>query len=100
MQRDRVGQEDQKRLLEIAAVLDRVGQQLDAADRTRGHDPWSAIAGQEAEMRRLAEGLTDRFRETHFDLARRLLTSMNLHLAWANLRDEIEQILIRDDRLP
>jgi hypothetical protein len=77
-------------LEQIILALDRVGGELDAADRIRGYEPWRAIARQEAEALRLAAGLSDRFRRTHPDLMRRLLACANLHLSWAVLRDEIE----------
>ncbi len=86
-----IDRKDAEILGHIVLALDRVGGELDAADRMPGHDPWSAIAGQEAHVRSLAKGLSGRFCRAHGDLAARLLACANLHLAWGSLRDEIEQ---------
>ena len=82
-------------LRQITSALDAVSSQLDAADRMRGHSPWAEIAGQEAEIRRLAEGLSDRFGITHPGLVERLRSCRNVHGAWGALRDEVEQAIER-----
>jgi hypothetical protein len=98
MRKDRIGEKDKKVLREIMMALGKVGSQLDAADKVRGHNPWSAIAGQEAKVRSLAELLSDRFCRTHSELVQRLLACTNLHLVWGSLQDEIEQVM-RQERI-
>jgi hypothetical protein len=88
-----VGKEDRKTLREIAAALGKVGSQLNAADKVRGHDPWSVIARQEATVRSLTELLSGRFRRMYSDLVQRLSTCTNLHLVWGGLQDEVRQII-------
>ena len=82
-------------LRQITNALTEVGSQLDAADRMRGHSPWSAIGRQEAEIKRLARGLSDRFCMAHPGLVEQLRSCRNLHLAWGALRDEVEQAMQR-----
>jgi hypothetical protein len=93
MWKEKIGEEDKKTLREIVTALGEIGSQLDAADKLRGHDPWHAIASQEARIKDLARLLSDRFRRTHSDLVRRLSACENLHLVWASLQDEIEQTI-------
>lgn len=92
MREDRIGEEDKKVLRKIMTALGKIGGQLDAADKVRGHNPWSAIARQEEKVRSLAKLLSDRFCRTHSELVQRLLACTNLHLVWGSLQDEIEQI--------
>ena len=84
---------DTEHLQEIVAALGKIGSQLDAADRVRDFRPWAEIARQEAEIKRRAGMLSARFRSAHADLIARLSTSHNLHLAWADLRDEVKLAL-------
>lgn len=93
MRKDKIEKEDTKVLREIVAVLGNVGGQLDAADKVRDYDPWSVIASQEAEVKSLAEMLSDRFCRTHSDLVKRLMACTNLHLGWGNLQDEIMAVI-------
>jgi hypothetical protein len=79
----------------ISIGLTEIGSQLDAADRMPGHSPWSAIADQEAEIRRLAPGLSDRFSTAHPDLATCLRSCHNLHTLWGKLQDEVEAAISR-----
>jgi hypothetical protein len=80
MRREQVGQDDAATLKEIAVALDKVGRQLDAADRMRGHSPWRAISDLETAIKGSANLLSDRFRGTHSALVERLLACDNLHL--------------------
>ena len=75
----------------ITVALEKVGRELDAADRVPGHDPWGAIVRQETRVRSLAAGLSGGFRLAHADLADRLRACRDLHLTWASLCDQIEQ---------
>ena len=89
----KTGQDDTETLQEIVAALRQVGSQLDAADKLRGHDPWQAIARQETRIRKLAERLSDRFRNRYLDLVYSLSACANLHLAWGSLEDEVKQAI-------
>lgn len=93
MCKEEISQEDKETLREIAAALGKVGSQLDAADKVRGHDPWGVIARQEATVRSLTELLSDRFRRMYSDLVQRLSTCTNLHLVWGDLQDKVRQIV-------
>jgi hypothetical protein len=91
-------EKDRKTLHGIAAALDEVGRQLDAADRMPGHDPWPAIARQGATVRDLAGMLSARFRRAHPDLVARLSGCTNLHLAWGSLQDEVGRAVASVDQ--
>ena len=89
-------QEDGTNLKAIAAALGRVGSELDAADRVRGHSPWGEIARQEKRIGCLAKRLSGGFCRAHPDLVRRLAACTSLHLAWGSLLDEVERAICEE----
>ena len=83
-----------RRLLEtMIAVLERVGQELDAADHLPGHNPWPAIARHEEAVRQLAGQLSQGFSVRHAALARSLQEQTALHLRWGSLIDQLRRTL-------
>jgi hypothetical protein len=86
-------QTDRYVLEAIVEALERVGRELDAADRLPDHDPWPAIARQEEAVRHLAGQLSEGFWAQHAPLSRRLAEATALHLRWGSLQDQLRRIL-------
>jgi hypothetical protein len=88
-----VGEADRQLLEAIMEALSQVGGELDAADHFPDHDPWLAVARQEAVVSQLAGHLSEGFRSQHPALARRLDAATSLHLSWGSLQDQLRRIL-------
>lgn len=74
------------------SALERVGRELDAADRLREYDPWLEITRQEELIRRLAQQLSVDLWSEHPELAQRLAGAAALHLHWGELQDQLRRM--------
>lgn len=88
-----MGATDLRILESMAIALQRVGNELDRADRSTDYDPWPEIARMEELVRSSACRLSEHAWQNHPSLAKSLSDATDLHLHWGVLQDQITRML-------